>query len=48
MQNLPMYKDCASRRKSIFNETSGRWEVLEQILVFDIIDFDDHMLVALE
>jgi hypothetical protein len=43
-----MYKDCASRCKSIFDETSGRWKVLKQVLIFDIIHLDDHMLVSLE
>jgi hypothetical protein len=43
-----MYKNRTSRCKTFFDETSGRWEVLKQVLVFDIIDFNDHMLVAFE
>lgn len=48
MINLPMYKNRASRGKTIFDETGGRWEVLEQILIFDIINLDDHVLVSFE
>jgi hypothetical protein len=43
-----MYKNCTARRKSILDEASSRWEVLKQVLVLDIIDFDNHMLVPLE
>jgi hypothetical protein len=43
-----MYKNCTTRRKSVLDEASRRWEVLKQILVFDIIDLDDHMLIPLE
>ena len=48
MMDLPMNKNCASRGKTIFDETGGRWEMLKQILIFDIINLDDHMLVSFE
>lgn len=40
-----MYKNCASRSKTILDKFGSGWEVLKQILIFNIVDFDHHMLV---
>lgn len=43
-----MHENCASRCKTVFDETSGCREVLKQILIFDIVNLDNHMLVTFE
>jgi hypothetical protein len=45
-QNLPVHKNSAARGQALLYEGIGVFEVLEEIFIFDIIDLDEHPLVA--
>ena len=46
--SLPVYQDSAATIESFLYESITRWEMLKNVLVRDVVDFDDEMLVALE
>lgn len=45
---LPMHKHCTAGVQSILDEPCAGREVLDEVLVVHIIDFDDLVAVAFE
>ena len=43
-----MHKDSSARSKPILNEFVGSGKMLEKVLVFDVVDFNNVMLKAFE
>jgi hypothetical protein len=44
----PMHKDAATSVEAILDEFVACWEVLQQVLVINVVDFDDMMSEAFE
>ena len=46
--SLPVHQDSAATIESFLYESIARWEMLKNVLVLDVIHFNNEMLVALE
>ena len=48
MRDLPVHEDTTATIKTILNECVAGWEVFEEVLILDIVNFHNLVIETLE